>query len=798
MNRPTGPMRQPLRGSILERMILAAILTLIATPTAPAKSWGVTDVGGLVWNNASYSPFGARIEGTGEQVRTTLSAGVKDLLIEMPADGRAWPDTLAALQNSDARFFFTIQSKAPTSEGVDVSPEAYRLTGITGPMDLEAKLPGYKSALVVISETNGQIAKHFKAKIDPAGNLRERIVPPHSGEFVILVYPIGTHPTFVDAWEKFDAHRDRLLAAVKQYGDEPGLRGIFNPAGTVLSFPDANTRFVPTSRRFRMEFEASLKQKYGTQRRLEQAWNISASDFTAVSQIARLVPLWSAKRGVNYLWDPDTDQIYSCNSRSSSVWADIQEELQTTLRRRFINLSRNLQEIAHVPVIQRWAGWNGPYEGNAAGLSGCSVMLEGDGFLEVLDNVARAASTGSRWASAPLIYAEDIKLAASDDRPRLIQTIVEESATMGLSGWFVSPKSAEDLAWIASMNNLGAEARSVVTSRTSVLPFPESARNPAQPMRLGGGTWWLPAPIEGNRIDLGKSFAGYRMRGNEGDQVVLWPSKPLESKKKIKLMLSDPKSVKVRTLDNRPIAFKIQKGIIELDPFDEPLSVLTTEVPVPEIAIAEAMNELNGLVAALPANMQSLTDDIEAFRQATTMLKTNPGGGFQAMRVRLERLRRSLSPFIWIEAEASRNHNFSDIISSPGASNGSALSLETVLTPLEGVFKATYNVSPRFEGVHQIWVAMNGDRRAISSLNVRLLNESFGAQSGKQSVYGADFGWVNFGQVNLGLGSQELSIEVKPPLLSKLSVDAILLSPAGYRPDGVRLNWDFPTAPGRN
>ncbi len=765
------------------------ISTLLAgLAIAQATSvWSVDPSGTLIWGGKPYVPLGLRVAGTPEAVEEAHSAGVQDLLVELPADGRSWPATFAALEKNKSRFMVEINSMAPASTGVVVEPESYRITGINQRTRIQANLPGAVGALILLVTADGAIQKTQRVSTDPNGRIDEEVDPGNTVEHVALVYPITKDSRFPDGWDGLDDHRDQVLSAFSMAGPMPGLRGLVNPIGSVARFPEAELRFVPTSARFRLELEVFLKGRYGTQRRAEQAWSIQAADFASFADMARLIPLWSPKRGVNHYWDPTTNRTYSTISKVNSAWADIQAVYNTALRRRMINLSQALQQRLGVPVVQTWSGWNGPYEGNAAGLAGVAVRLEDDSITGLLNGASKAASTLSRWDRTGLLLATDVRVRPDEGDYAAIPAVIDQSAGLGMRGWYFTVNDKESALRVGDMHVAFLDRDQWLTPRPAFLNFPESAQNPALPMLLGSNTWWVPAPLDGNRIDFGRKISGYRMRSADGDQTVFWSN---QEPMKVRLRLLDPKAARVRAVNGQAVTTKISKTHIELQLTTNPIVVSGPEVPVPQECIDETLTEFASMAASVPTQVQNMVDDIESFRQVSTTINQNPSGAFLGMRSRLERLRRSLAPMAWVEAENSREHNFSEAQTDANACGQAALMLSTRLTPLEGLFRAKYLFNPRIPGNQEVWIAMRGSTAAQNAVYVTVNGERLDrAALPIASVYGNGYGWLNMGTVNLPMQQVNIEVVTPAPLIAPMSLDVVLLTPAGYKPNGPFLNW---------
>ncbi len=760
-------------------------LGLYALLLSQSPTWGISPNGMMQRDGLPYAPVGARISGGAGQIEEATKAGIKDLLIEMPVGGQTWAPTLDALQQSGANYFLEINSMTPKATGYNVEPESFRVEGVTGPYRLNTVIPGCTEALVVLAGPDRTEPEIFKISAQAGGKFDTLITPRDTYEKVLLVYPLMQDGRIPDAWEGLDDHRDQLMASLKLGGELQGLRGIIDPIGSLAKFPDAGVRFVPSSARFRNELEAYLRGKYGSQRRIEQAWSIPASDLPNIAAIARLVPLWSGKRGIPFYWDPVQNRSYLSDSRTSSAWLDIQNVLQTAIRRRVINISESLRLVTNAPVMQTWKGWNGPYEGNTAQLSGVAIKLNGDTLSDLIEQTSRAASTLSRWPKKGLFLATDIRVPNNDDRFLSYAEIMQDSASLGVRGWFFTPQSPDDLRWIA-MRKGDVNLADLSGRKTRVQPFPEAALNPALAMRIGTDTWWVPSPMPGNRLDFGTQFRAFRIKGEGGDQTVIWSR---ISERKVKFRLKTPKDAKFATMEGEVIKGKVSKNHVEITIGEKPVVVTGPEVPVPEICADEALAEFSTLLKAIPEQAVPFIDEVASFRVAASNFNTAPGVSYQGMRSRLDRLRKTIGPHIWIEAELSKDHNWSEPISVTGASNGGALSIVNRLATPGTTFQANYRVTPKVSGSHAIWIAMRGSRAAMQSLRIGILDQEFTGEGVPQSWYGEGFGWVKVGVADLTAIATDITLSIAAPIDGSLAVDAIALANGDYTPNGPYLNW---------
>lgn len=758
-------------------LCLLVAAALVASPIQ--RPWKVTENNTLLWNDRPYMPVGLRIDGTPEAILLARAAGAKDVIVDLPADGAGWGPALKALDEAGLRYLIAISSLAPTSTGIAVEPQGYRVPGIAAPRRVELDIPGATSALVsFVTQRDGAI--QFTKRVElPSGKLSMDVDPQNELEHVLLVYPNAHDLRVPDYWSGFDKRRDEILATLKEHRPK-GLRGIVNPMGTLLSFPGSETNFVPTNRLFRLELEAFLRFKYTSVQTAIRAWSLNINDLQSFTQLSRLVPLWSNTRGIPVLWDPDTDETVGCDSKKSAAWRDIQEVLRNTATRRYSRLVKAIQQVVDVPVLQEWTGWSGPYAAQESALTGVGMRMEGTSPASLVDSACRAAATVLRWTHPAWLVATDIQVDGVEKGEVLVADALTESASMGARGWFVRART-DEVRRAAISATIGSD-ESLTSWRTMALLYPESAMNPAAPTRLPGGRWWLPSPASGNRIDLGNSYAAYRYTDGLQSFVAIWS---IGAARKTTLRVTDPKKLVFETIDGSQTGAKIVKNSIELTLPTTPVILRgSDEIPIPQDAIDETAAAIADLLdkkgggSGLGEEQYRLADSLAA-------VERNPGGAFDALRQQLNRLNMAYGKYVWLEGEQCRETTFSEPLPVPGTSRNGALALKSRLaSPPEGYF-ANYTPAARVEGVHEIWIAANIPPKHRSEVSLRIGDQVLKIQRGPVSLYAGGYGWYKMGDVSLVKGPIALQVAVDAREGADIALDAVVLIPDRFAPNGV-------------
>lgn len=729
--------------------------------------WSINENHTLIWNGQPYMPVGARVDLDPESIRQTASAGVKDLVVDFPANGATWTPGIDALKAADARYLVRINSLAPTCKGFAVQPGSYRLMGIVSPRAVTIDLPDAKSALVVLSlRRDGTIQKTERVPV-VGGKLTYLAKPGNDLEHVLLIYPETVSLEQIDWWEGMDAHRDELMASLSRAKLGPGLRGIVNPFGRVATLPGRDVQFIPDSNYFRSELRQFLVKKYKTLESAMRSWAMVSNDIPTFDGLCHLVPLWSPQRGVPMLWNPVNNRLYPAETRRSSYYRDVSEVIATAAARRQERLVRALRRVANVPVIQEWNGWSSIYEGDAAAVDGIGARITGKNEPAIVESACRATSTVLRWSSRGW-------LAATDVDP---ESPAEEIWPVGPRAIYYRTATATQLKAIASATPDVAWA----SQSPQPLFYPEAAANPASPQHLPGNRYWIPSPSEGNRIDLGSQFSAYRIRLPSGPQVVIWTKTP----KRYKMRVANPKLVEFTNLDGTHPKSKVVNGGVEVDLSEYP-TIMTgsDEYPVPEEAFLETAAQFEALISEADRLHRDISEERLFFIDYFKAYEKAPAGSLALMRQTVYRTTHKLGLAWWFEAESTSDSNFGDTATVSGCSNLGALELHQPVTLPETGFYAQFNLQPSRD-TYEVWLAAKIAPERRNDLSVVVGSQILGISSPPIGVYGNGYGWYKLGQVQLSGGAQKLRIVVNPTMFADVSVDSIVMTLLPFTPDGL-------------
>lgn len=746
--------------------------------SAPPVEWSVNANHTLVWGGTPYLPVGARIDATAEAIQKAKAAGVEDVLVKL-APGSDWTAAVKQLEGNGMRYLISVDGLAPGSQGVVVEPQTYRISGLMESKKVEFPLPGATHALAVLlmardttTSRDGSVVKMAQVKVE-GGKFSYNLELPGGLEHVLLVYPELTTPSRPDYWDRFDRQRDALLIALKRAQLGPGFRGIVNPMGDYVSFGSGN--FVPSSPYFRMEFRQYLEDRYKNVETLQRAWALSANDFTSFDDFSRLVPLWSGTRGIPYVWDPVNGKQVRCANRTSTMWADIQACVGAASSRRFDRLVSAIRQIVDVPVVQDWTGWAAPYESTKPSLTGVGVHAWGATPSAVAESAGRGASSLLRWPFAGWMVATLIEPGTTTEGPTTANAISDLSS-MGVRGFYFRG---------LPLDSVAAEARTVDRSLADWSPtplfYPESASNPAGPQRLPAGRYWLPAPGNGNRVDLGANFSAYRYSERGVSYFAIWTN---SGTGRVKLRMSEPKAAKFETVDGSDPKVKLSKNGAELTLGEVPVLISgTEEIPVPEAAFAETAAKFNELKKLADALKRDIATEEYAFKDASQGFDRSPGGSFLQMRRAYWTATVRLAPYVWIEAEATRATNFSEVLTVAGANSSAVLSLTSPGSLDPRGFFAEYTFPVRSEDV-EVWVSARLGPEARRTLRVNVGGQEMAITEDPVRPYGPGLAWYRLGSTTLRGASMKATLQVFGGDSNDLWIDTLLICPPSMVPKG--------------
>lgn len=755
---------------------------LCAFVLANQPEWSVNGNNAILWEGKPYLPVGLRIDGTETAVKEATTSGVKDLLLEVPADGTGWAASFKACEDAGARYIISIKSPPPSRDAVVVDPAGYRLADIQRKTIIDMALPDASEAMLVLATVRDGSIRWSKRVPILNGRLKETVDPQVELPHTLLIFPITRGADAPDFFEGLDEHRDRLLSSLRRNKPGPGFRGIVDPLGSHIQFPGPDTQFVPLSKLFQTELAAYLETKYATVATALQSWGVATNDIKDLAHLSRLVPLWSETRGVEQIWDSSGDRLYGVDRRTSLAWKDIRTVLRSVAARRTKNLIENLNQEASCPVVMSWTGWTSPTSVADIPIDGLAFEPATNSISGLIDSASRPVSALMRRNKPGLAMAVGIRV--TEGGPKL-SDIVAELESIGIRAWYID---SNDPAVRAEVGKLAAErVTDSSSSEWTITPlyYPESARDPAVPMRLTGGLWWLPAPAAGQRIVFGAGIEGYRDTSNPEPTLVIWST---DVAKKVSFRVSDPKVVSVKTVEGQLLEFKVKKKDIEFELPTTPVVMKgSSEMPVPLSAFVETTDFITLLLGAFETKVNPGGNEQYQYADAVKAFDRTPGQSFTTLRAQLNRMLPRAAPFVWIACSRSPKHNFSEATPQPGSASENLLVVSNRFAPEGGVFYAEYPLTPRKPGSYEVWISARIPQSLRDKVRLRVGEKMFGPPEGPVSLYGDGLGWYKFATLDLPKAATVFRFECPGDSPVDLGLDVIHIALPGFRPKGPRI-----------
>ncbi len=756
--------------------LLAALILV-----RPAPLWSVNPNHTLVWGDKPYMPVGVRLKGEPPLIKQALASGVRDFIVDLPSDGTGWAEAVGELEAAKARYVVAIATESPRAKVFDVEPDAYRVPNIEGPFHLTFDMPGADKALVVLAQQTSATERWRKTIPVVNGKLKIDDDQGPGSPCVLLIYPYLKVSEVTDFWEQFDGHRDTLLATLGRFKAGPGFRGILNPLGTVKAFIPKAPEYVPLSAMFRVELEAFLRKNYPNPTVAAQAWSLGFNDLGDFHDFARLVPLWNGKRGMPLVYDPDNDRTYTCETQKSRMWSDLRQVMSASAKRRYANLVDAVQQAVGVPVIEEWRGWGGPYEDDVP-TAGVGASLHVDRLGQLVEAACRPTSTLLRSLSR-FGWATGVTLGSSADSANA-QEVFDMLTSMGMRGCFFRCSTDKEFKALADLSSqVDPDA---AQWKPNALFYPEAANDPAAPGRLGGNLWWLPAPIPGERLDLGSGLEGYTFTDSKGQAMAVWS---VSGTTKAAFKVQDPGKLVFEATDGSQVVKNLRKQVLEIQVPPSPLIIRGFDVmPTPVDDYGEALVEVRAAIDKLPLIADIEGDGLYKIKNIVDGFDRSPDLSYRLLKEMQAKMAVRTSPYNWIEADKTPDLLFASRGDLAGASDGHVLVIADKLG-VDGRATVNFPFLPRVNGTNEVWMSARVAPQDRDAVIVRCGSQTWTLNQPPKSFYGMGLAWFKLGDVDLN-GQSMVSVQTTRPNV-EVAIDVIMVSPKPFRPRGPRPPLDF-------
>ncbi|MGE0001290.1 MAG: hypothetical protein AB7F50_10690 [Fimbriimonadaceae bacterium] len=745
-------------------MTLAAALIL-----APAfADWEVNEHRTLLFGGTPWIPVGVEVDGSQSQIESAVASGITDLLVSVQSDATGWSETQTALDAAKANYALRPIEEWPRAEAWVVAPQHIRRDSPTE-ANLVVSVPGATEVLAVLAKNRDRgIALH--AVVSGEGSFVIQLGREAGADRTLLLYPRMKESEIPDLAERFDARRDRLYRSLKAHPFGAGLRAIVSPMGQEPSGYSEQFHAKEAGNTHVGDFAAFLESKYQSMSAVTRAWSIASNDLNDFTMVARLVPLWSAGRGVASLFDPVQSKLYAANDATSRAWDDIEEfrELQRT--QRLGALVAGVRRLTGVPVF------TGQGESEATGEDGVALTVSAGNLAQLLDSTGLELGLAMKGRKRTL-WAMGVSASHLG-----VDEIWSELLASGFRGAFFRSGDPTDLPKIA----LAARTTEPDAAQWSLhaLPFPSQMLGSVFVSRTGGNTLWLPSAGSGTPIPYWANIRGYRLLGQSEARMVIWREGQPE---RVKMRCSDPKTVTVKAMDGTEIPLRKGRHTIEFELGGSPVMVSGNDrLPASEDAIAEVTEVLTRILDRYGAWVDVAGSEKLNLRAALEAIDLDPLGSLEMLDRHARRLTVSCAPYAWISLDRVEDGPLATGIVHEGASLGRAGSAAAGWPGQASTPWSSWSFSCKAEGDFEAWLATNADDETLPTLQLTVGGATMRPIGPAVSLYGGGFRWVPFGLAKLASGTVVVKLSCSSERKTEFLLDALVLAPSGFRADGPR------------
>lgn len=615
--------------------------------------------------------------------------------------------------------------------------------------------------------------------------------------------------SFGDLWEGMASYAARLKTHLQAVKFGPGLRFILDPFAAGDGTPGQEDLVFPSSNAFRTAFRDWLKRRGGLAT-LNNRWRTNDQRFPGFDEASRLVPMWSRHDppdGDGWLMDPVDRSFYRVVARDCAIWEDMAEFRAESLKRWMNQVCTTLrQEGLNVPMLFSWSGYH-PIFINSPSPAGYDGL--GGQFYGASDSVTRDAAyaLGQAEESDRNTWLVATRLAGPQNSSGKAEPIADGASLLkawqgirsaGFRGLYLDPTQCPNAVSLAkeAQSSLTADLPSL-QAKTQELFFPVALASSDRLTRFANGVWWLPSGKPARLSRFGDTVLAYEMDFPFGDEhevrrgTVIWSAAGKKD-----LSFYDDKSSKITFYDTagHPLPHRGKKF--------ETICTVSAEPIVAVGAEGETLFPLE-LSADLLAEFQYLLTQAEKqkldsaglrpiYDQAEKVLTPATASQiYNNVLPYVERLRRELQPFLWIEGESSSSHNFSSVSFQAGCSSGTYLKVDLPRAPASGAYQAVYGFDVGRDASYDLWIAGRIPGKTASPMLWQLDDEPAAPVKGENAQsteYCSGMAWINLGRITLKTGHHELVLvvtEKSPAGRYQAGIDAIVISQAAFKPNGV-------------
>jgi hypothetical protein len=206
--------------------------------------------------------------------------------------------------------------------------------------------------------------------------------------------------------------------------------------------------------------------------------------------------------------------------------------------------------------------------------------------------------------------------------------------------------------------------------------------------------------------------------------------------------------------------------------------------------LAEArIKVLQDAVASASQSGTNVSGYTAAIERARMTLGEHPRLAYQYASSSLEALAPSISPYVWLEGESAKEHNFDGVGSMAGCSGAQYLKLFESDDPPLRPYAALYTFTAPSDGNYEFWLAAAPPQHGASDLQYVVDGGLWQAvtPSLSTSPYADSIAWFKVDTVDLTRGQHTVTLQVtrsSPDTPYSAAIDALLFTKLPFAPNG--------------
>ncbi len=779
--------------------------------------WSINDSHTLIWDSQPYVPVGVSFTASSisqgapadsyQADTATLDAikakGITDIVLKgsgpiTSCDPAALQRIIDYLDANGFRYGIEMDDGPRDAlRGYLISPNRYRLEGPSEQSTIDCNWPNVDSAIYVVVNTFDNSIKTTGGAVVRDGKVTISLAEPLTSSQVLIVYPRKAYANAAeggisDIWSGFGEYRDRVLDFFKKVKPGPGMRFFLEPFTSKMDFSGEMAGLVPDSKGFRLGLEAYLTKRYTHEGSLNAGWGLN-DNLNSIEEATRLMPLWSMGRGVSYVYDRASAKLTSVDPAVTRMWRDIIDYRDTSAQEYMNTISDTLRkQVANVPVIFKGAKYHRIYANpyGMGGFDGVQALAYGTGESPLTEVAGPMYALAEECGKSTWFIAAGGAGRKAGGYPgeNAMASSLDSLREIGCKGFFVDGISndATQIEWLAKF---GAKIKpeSLSDFKPMVIDYPIAPSTGAGVKRLARDTWWLPTLKMGSTSYIGDGLFAYAIAGE--DKVCMWSG-------------IGPKTV---TLKAPPAGYpsvvfptgadltKRKGNLFTLTLTDTPTVLRGMDIALvfPNETAEMEIDKLQAAILEADKAGLGVKKARDSVDRAKNVLKNGQSlTAYGIAQQSLQELLTALGSDVWLEGEQSPANNFDGTYPMQGASGSQALLLDNDEDAPLTAYSAAFIFDGSSNSSYEIWLAGTPPSESSPvSYSVEGSAWTPVAAAEKAQEYAPGLSWYKIGTVNLAPGKHSLKFRVDGRRSQDnryyFAIDAIVLSPRGFKPDGV-------------